>query len=162
MIVPVTNHVTVQCAQVNFANRDMTSDTGVIPYRSANRSSKVAGKLKVLPEEPQLIATTVPADGDVLQLGPSHQRSLRTTGDSDDGDIDEDEDEDEDKDDAEVDVSVALILSIGKSRGNFVFYSKVYSQIASLPEGTAKRDALKLTRRKAKSLPRVTAYTTAK
>jgi uncharacterized Rmd1/YagE family protein len=38
----------------------------------------------------------------------------------------------------------------------------VYNQISLIPDGTAKRDALKLTKKKAKSLPRVTAYATAK
>lgn len=39
--------------------------------------------------------------------------------------------------------------------------SKVYNQIAQIPEGTARRDAIRLTKKKAKSLPRVTAYATA-
>ena len=38
---------------------------------------------------------------------------------------------------------------------------QVYNQIAQIPEGTARRDALRLTKKKAKSLPRVTAYATA-
>ena len=37
----------------------------------------------------------------------------------------------------------------------------MFSQIAQIPEGTARRDALRLTKKKAKSLPRVTAYATA-
>ena len=37
----------------------------------------------------------------------------------------------------------------------------MYTQIAQIPEGTARRDALWLTKKKAKSLPRVTAYSTA-
>ena len=47
----------------------------------------------------------------------------------------------------------------------FYLYSslglQVYNQIAQIPEGTARRDALRLTKKKAKSLPRVTAYATA-
>lgn len=38
---------------------------------------------------------------------------------------------------------------------------KVYNQIDLIPAGTARRDALRLTKKKAKSLPRVTAYATA-
>jgi hypothetical protein len=38
---------------------------------------------------------------------------------------------------------------------------QVYNQIARMPAGTARRDALRLTKKKAKSLPRVTAYATA-
>ncbi|TRM60403.1 hypothetical protein BD626DRAFT_559094 [Schizophyllum amplum] len=37
----------------------------------------------------------------------------------------------------------------------------VYNQLALIPQGTARRDAQKLTKKKAKSLPRVTAYATA-
>lgn len=38
----------------------------------------------------------------------------------------------------------------------------MYNQLSLIPDGTAKRDALRLTKKKAKSLPRVTAYSTAK
>lgn len=38
----------------------------------------------------------------------------------------------------------------------------MYAQIARIPAGTARRDALRLTKKKAKSLPRVTAYCTAR
>lgn len=40
--------------------------------------------------------------------------------------------------------------------------SQVYNQIDLIPAGTARRDALRLTKKKAKSLPRVTAYATAR
>jgi uncharacterized Rmd1/YagE family protein len=39
---------------------------------------------------------------------------------------------------------------------------QIYNQISLIPDGTARRDALRLTKKKAKSLPRVTAYATAK
>ncbi|KAL0958157.1 hypothetical protein HGRIS_000323 [Hohenbuehelia grisea] len=100
--------------------------------RGANRSTKVAGKLKVLPEQPE----------PPVVLGPQFVRpredtegSVGTTGDSDDADADTDE-----EDEPEV---------------------EVYNQISLIPDGTAKRDALRLTKKKAKSLPRVTAYATA-
>lgn len=96
--------------------------------RGANRSTKVAGKLKVLPEQPEPIA----ADGPVL---PKAEESVGTTGDSDEGDIESDSSEP-----GEV---------------------EVYNQISLIPAGTARRDALRLTKKKAKSLPRVTAYATA-
>ncbi|KAK0480850.1 hypothetical protein IW261DRAFT_1146082 [Armillaria novae-zelandiae] len=96
--------------------------------RGANRSTKVAGKLKVLPEQPEPIV----ADGPVL---PKAEGSVGTTGDSDEGDIESDSSEP-----GEV---------------------EVYNQISLIPAGTARRDALRLTKKKAKSLPRVTAYATA-
>ena len=42
-----------------------------------------------------------------------------------------------------------------------VTFQQAYNQIDLIPAGTARRDALRLTKRKAKSLPRVTAYATA-
>ncbi|KAG1863064.1 DUF155-domain-containing protein [Suillus subluteus] len=102
--------------------------------RGANRSTKVAGKLKVLPDQP-----TSSTQGKLLPR-PDAEESLGTTGDTDDGD---DEDEDESDDDEDEDVEVRL------------------RQISQIPQGTARRDALRLTKKKAKSLPRVTAYATA-
>ncbi|KAJ7151152.1 hypothetical protein C8R46DRAFT_1123424 [Mycena filopes] len=97
----------------------------------ANRSTKAAGKLKILPEQPDL--PEVDQKPEWNTPGPSNDpdESVGTTGDSDDADIDDDEPE-------------------------------VYNQLSLIPDGTAKRDALKLTKKKAKSLPRVTAYATAK
>ncbi|KAF4616968.1 hypothetical protein D9613_008523 [Agrocybe pediades] len=103
--------------------------------RGANRSTKVAGKLKVLPEQPEHLPVLGPKSS-----GPKPPKettgSPGTTGDSEDGDVEENEDSQED------DVAV-------------------YNQISLIPEGTARRDALRLTKKKAKSLPRVTAYATA-
>lgn len=48
------------------------------------------------------------------------------------------------------------------SKGTQGFFSQVYNQISLIPEGTARRDALRLTKKKAKLLPRVTAYATAR
>ncbi|KAF8899762.1 hypothetical protein CPB84DRAFT_1836749 [Gymnopilus junonius] len=103
----------------------------VDPKRGANRSTKVAGKLKVLPEQPEHLP--------ILGAKPSKERveSGGTTGDSDEGDIEENDDESQ-----EYDV-------------------EIYNQISLIPEGRARRDALRLTKKKAKSLPRVTAYATA-
>ncbi|KAG2152661.1 DUF155-domain-containing protein [Suillus bovinus] len=103
--------------------------------RGANRSTKVAGKLKVLPDQP----TSSTTQGKILPR-PDAEESLGTTGDTDDGD---DEDEDESDEDEGEDVEVRL------------------RQISQIPQGTARRDALRLTKKKAKSLPRVTAYATA-
>ncbi|KAJ7838285.1 hypothetical protein B0H14DRAFT_2789586 [Mycena olivaceomarginata] len=92
--------------------------------KRAHRSTKTAGKLKVLPEQPD--------EGDRKPgwngAGPSNETEVEsggtaTAGESDDADV--------------------------------------YNQLALIPDGTAKRDALKLTKKKAKSLPRVTAYATA-
>ncbi|PFH47086.1 hypothetical protein AMATHDRAFT_77367 [Amanita thiersii Skay4041] len=115
--------------------------------RGANRSTKVAGKLKVLPEQPESDALSpvrrrneLPAAATKLQTAeaPKEQyECVATGGDSDDADVDEDEDELEEEE------------------------QDVYNQISLIPEGTARRDALRLTKKKAKSLPRVTAYATA-
>jgi hypothetical protein len=101
--------------------------------RGANRSTKVAGKLKVLPDQP--------ASSTQGKIEPRQdaEESLGTTGDTDDGDDEEEEDEEEDED-----VEIRL------------------RQISQIPQGTARRDALRLTKKKAKSLPRVTAYATAR
>ncbi|KAF8999103.1 hypothetical protein BDQ17DRAFT_1391588 [Cyathus striatus] len=105
--------------------------------RGANRSTKVAGKLKVLPEQPEALPV-LSNKNTGLHEGPprGYADSAGTTGDSDEGDIEEN-DEQED-----VDV-------------------EVYNQLSLIPDGTARRDALRLTKKKAKSLPRVTAYATA-
>uniref|UniRef100_A0A8H7XN32 DUF155 domain-containing protein n=1 Tax=Psilocybe cubensis TaxID=181762 RepID=A0A8H7XN32_PSICU len=102
--------------------------------RGANRSTKVAGKLKVLPEQPE----DLPVLGSKPPYSPPRDNveSTGTTGDSDDGDVEENDDSQE-------------------------YDVEVYNQISLIPEGTARRDALRLTKKKAKSLPRVTAYATA-
>ncbi|KAJ7770502.1 hypothetical protein B0H16DRAFT_1515674 [Mycena metata] len=100
------------------------------PKSRANRSTKAAGKLKILPEQPDLPEVTRKPERDAVGPPNDPEESVGTTGDSDDADIDDDEPE-------------------------------VYNQLSLIPDGTAKRDALKLTKKKAKSLPRVTAYATA-
>jgi len=110
------------------------STTQVEPkVRGANRSTKTAGKLKVLPDQP-----TIP--GPATRPGPELDESPNVTGDTDEGDDEEEEDADEDDDEG----------AEGRLR-----------QISRIPQGTARRDALRLTKKKAKSLPRVTAYATA-
>ncbi|KAH7915051.1 hypothetical protein BJ138DRAFT_1142512 [Hygrophoropsis aurantiaca] len=108
----------------------MPTDPSEPKARGANRSTKVAGKLKVLPDQP--------APHPVLEPPNEADESLGTTGDTDEGD-DEEEDEEEEAEDVEVRLR----------------------QISQIPQGTARRDALRLTKKKAKSLPRVTAYATA-
>ncbi|KAI5121802.1 hypothetical protein M0805_009794 [Coniferiporia weirii] len=107
--------------------------------RGANRSTKVAGKLQVLPDQqdvpPQTkVLTELPKPPPPAAVG---EPTSASTVDSDEEEAD-DEEEDIEEEDAEV-----------------------YTQIAQIPEGTARRDALRLTKKKAKSLPRVTAYATA-
>lgn len=64
--------------------------------RGANRSTKVAGKLKVLPEQPEhLPVITTKSTGEVSRI-KDHPESPGTAGDSDDGDIDENEESQED------------------------------------------------------------------
>lgn len=120
--------------------------------RGANRSTKVAGKLKVLPEQPDNLPS-FRSEGVTLRTEPSKVDSVEATGDSDEADIDEDsEPEDE--------IEVSIILLSASFFPTF-WQTQVYNQISLIPEGTARRDALRLTKKKAKSLPRVTAYATA-
>ncbi|KAH9171066.1 DUF155-domain-containing protein [Lactarius sanguifluus] len=115
----------------NQRERDSPDDT---KHRRANRSTKVSGKLKVLPEQPE--PGPVPTKRALLAPAQGGEGSGATAdSDDDDGDGGPDEDETEDVD--------------------------AYNQIARMPAGTARRDALRLTKKKAKSLPRVTAYATA-
>jgi len=58
--------------------------------RGANRSTKVAGKLKVLPEQPELV-TAKAADPPGPPRDPDE--TVGATGDSDEGDVDDDEEE---------------------------------------------------------------------
>ena len=62
--------------------------------RGANRSTKVVGKLKVLPEQPE----NLPILGaETLTTKPTKDyESVGTTGDSEDGDIEESEESEED------------------------------------------------------------------
>ncbi|KAH8101823.1 DUF155-domain-containing protein [Cristinia sonorae] len=101
--------------------------------RGANRSTKVAGKLKVLPDQPEPFVVDKP-----VSLPPPPKVTSQGEGSGVTGDSDEDEaDDEEDTEDVEF-----------------------YNQIDLIPEGTARRDALRLTKKKAKQLPRVTAYAT--
>ncbi|KAI0340379.1 DUF155-domain-containing protein [Trametopsis cervina] len=101
--------------------------------RGANRSTKVAGKLKVLPEQPEPV---VPKDRlEPQPEGPPKRDEGEATGDDSEEEGADDEGDTEDV--------------------------EVYNQIDLIPAGTARRDALRLTKKKAKSLPRVTAYATA-
>lgn len=71
--------------------------------RGANRSTKVAGKLKVLPEEPEPVSPRA-----VDLPGPprnDHDENIGTTG-SDEGNVDDDDDEEQE------DVEVNLLKSI--------------------------------------------------
>ncbi|KAG7097586.1 hypothetical protein E1B28_004923 [Marasmius oreades] len=105
--------------------------------KGANRSTKAAGKLKVLPEQPEPTVVDIKTRGKRIHISEGDESGIATVsaGESDEGDIDEDSDE---------------IESV-----------EVYNQISLIPEGAARRDALRLTKKKAKSLPRVTAYATA-
>jgi len=112
--------------------------------RGANRSTKVAGKLKVLPDQPTTqapVSMPISKQSKVERPPSEVEEGPSTTVETDDGD---DEEEDEIDDDEEEFTEVRL------------------RQISQIPQGTARRDALKLTKKKAKSLPRVTAYATAR
>ncbi|KAI6045237.1 hypothetical protein EDC04DRAFT_2865368 [Pisolithus marmoratus] len=111
--------------------------------RGANRSTKVAGKLKVLPDQPTTPASPpTPKQTKAELVAPEAEEGPSTSGDTDEGN-EEEEDEEIDEEDEEEYTEVRL------------------RQISQIPQGTARRDALRLTKKKAKSLPRVTAYATA-
>jgi len=105
-----------------------------VKARGANRSTKIAGKLKVLPDQ---IDTDLPGKSVVVTAPPKDTEEAEGSGTLGDSEEEEGDDEEE-PDDVEV-----------------------YNQIDLIPAGTARRDALRLTKKKAKSLPRVTAYATA-
>lgn len=116
------------------------------------------GKLKVLPEQQETPVIDVKSQKNKdlrFQQTPQNDEAAGTPGDSDEGDVDDSSDSEHD--DVEVNcVQVAELLS------NFDLHWQIYNQISLIPDGTAKRDALRLTKKKAKSLPRVTAYATAR
>ncbi|KAI6006954.1 DUF155-domain-containing protein [Pisolithus albus] len=108
-------------------NSSSTSQQVEPKTRGANRSTKVAGKLK----------TNAEIAAPKVEEGPS------TAGDTDEG-IEEEEEEEEIDEEGEDEYTEVRLR-----------------QISQIPQGTARRDALRLTKKKAKSLPRVTAYATA-
>jgi len=62
--------------------------------RGANRSTKVAGKLKVLPEQPEHLPI-LGAKTPTTKPTKDHSESNVTTGDSEDGDVEESEESQE-------------------------------------------------------------------
>ena len=84
-----------------------TSSSAEPKARGANRSTKVAGKLKVLPEQPDPTLRNLDLSGP--PKGGDKEGNVSggggTTGDSDEGDIDEEGGEEEGQD-AEVCISI--------------------------------------------------------
>ncbi|KZT28104.1 DUF155-domain-containing protein [Neolentinus lepideus HHB14362 ss-1] len=112
--------------------------------RGANRSTKVAGKLKILPEQVPAADAQSPATVKKevrLELPKPSKPSVETVAESDE--------EADEEDEGEIEVEAEDEENV-----------EVYNQIALIPEGTARRDAMRLTKKKAKALPRVTAYAT--
>ena len=72
-----------------------------VSFRGANRSTKVAGKLKVLPEQPDAPIQEPARAAPILKH--VSEGSSGTVGLSEDGDVD-DEDEDEEPEDITVEV----------------------------------------------------------
>ncbi|KAG9032870.1 hypothetical protein FRB95_000885 [Tulasnella sp. JGI-2019a] len=93
--------------------------------RGANRTTKGAHKLKVLPEQPE--ETSIEPGST-----PEDERGEGSGSGNDELELDEDEED-----------------------------APVYKQISQIPAGTARRDALRLTKKQKAKLPRVTAYCTA-
>ncbi|KAF9787856.1 DUF155-domain-containing protein [Thelephora terrestris] len=101
--------------------------------RGPHRTTKTAGKLKVLPEQPE------PPTG---SKSPRVARDFTASQSRTESSESEEDGDDEAEDEAEVD-------------------AEVYNQLDLIPAGTARRDALRLTKKRIKQLPRVTAYATA-
>ena len=79
-------------------------------HRGANRSTKVAGKLKVLPEQPD-VSTLATRTAPLLKITRESSSGTTGVGDGEDGDIDDDDDDDEPED-------VEVSYSRGTSSGN--------------------------------------------
>jgi hypothetical protein len=87
----------------NAPGSRQSESTSENKHRGANRSTKVAGKLKVLPEQPELVQVKSPV------LNESHTaRDDAAGGESEDGDISSDNDQE----DAEVEVCVNIMTTI--------------------------------------------------
>ena len=84
-----------------------SSAQGEHKARGANRSTKVAGKLKVLPEQPD----SLPGIRTAVRAEPLKEQydGVDTVGESDEADVDEDEDEQ----DEGIEVWSMLVASCG-------------------------------------------------
>lgn len=94
--------------------------------RGANRSTKVAGKLKVLPEQPETPPRLGPAKRPVFQRDEplrDYTGSSGTTGDSDEGDVEENDESEEDE------VGVSFIGEWGSIKNTKTFAQGVQSNI---------------------------------
>ena len=66
--------------------------------RGANRSTKVAGKLKVLPEQPEhlpVLSAKTPTPTPLYKPQRDHAEGNGTLGESDDGDVEENDEDQE-------------------------------------------------------------------
>ncbi len=75
--------------------RENTRDPADTKPRGANRSTKVAGKLKVLPEQPEDLQIGGKSPAHIFKPPKDHTESAGNTGDSDDGDVEENDDSQE-------------------------------------------------------------------
>jgi len=79
--------------------KENANSTQDVKPRGANRSTKVAGKLKVLPEQPETLPVLGPEKRPVQRDRPfrDHAGSSGTTGDSDEGDVEENDESQEEE-----------------------------------------------------------------
>lgn len=172
-----------------------SAEPSEVKPRGANRSTKVAGKLKVLPDQPHPKSGPVPVteegataggtgqtgEGKVAKKIPAgetgHPIAADATGseagkEAVQATIDEGGTGDRDGDDeqsatelAEDTVGDELDELDGEEEepdeDEEALKDLRMRQISRIPQGSARRDALRLTKKKARSLPRVTAYATA-
>jgi len=142
----------------------MPSSSAADKQRGANRTSKTAQKLKALPDVPEPLTQSV-----IITREKQKQRDDEGVAEPDIPQLITVEEEEED-------VEVRTSLGITESAilcqdmhctptselTSSLFPLQVYQQIAQIPEGTARADALRLNKKTIQSLPRVTAYCTAR
>lgn len=117
------------------------------------RTSKTANKLKVLPT-----SSTKGTGASQQQNSDQSKTAVRTDEDEDEDDDDED-DEDVSPGDG-VHVSGNLVEAI-ECRADPAALKQFYDALSHIPAGSARRDAMRLTKTEKARLPRVTAYCTA-
>jgi len=142
----------------------MSASPATDKQRGANRTSKTAQKLKALPDVPEPLTQSA-----VITREKQKQREDEGVAEPDVPRLITAEDEEED---VEVRTSLGIAESATLYQGihyiptpkltSLFFIQQVYQQIAQIPEGTARADALRLNKKTIQSLPRVTACCTAR
>lgn len=142
----------------------MPSSSAADKQRGANRTSKTAQKLKALPDVPEPLTQSA-----IITREKQKQKEDEGVAEPDVPQLIIAEEEEED---VEVRTSPGITELATLCQGmhctsaseltSLLFPLQVYQQIAQIPEGTARADALRLNKKTIQSLPRLTAYCTAR